>query len=148
METQRVKIDSNLIADDFSKAMEGKLSPAQIEDAASAINSTTNGYPANGSMASLIFYVKAGVYLTAPGSKSFTGDGGGIFTPGGGAFFGTVYTDDLNALYANTVSFQVTATAVYVSVIFFDGSSRVLGTFQAGAVSTITGGGGGSGRWT
>ena len=41
-----------------------------------------------------------------------------------------------------------TVTPVYTSVLFFDKSSRLLGHFQAGAVSTPTGGiGGGKGSW-
>jgi hypothetical protein len=65
-----------------------------------------------------------------------------------GALFGDVYTDHLPNLYANTVSFEFQGTNVYLSILFFDGNSNLLGNFQARAVSTVTGIGGGSGHWS
>ncbi len=94
----------------------------------------------------MIFYLKFQVNVT--GGESFNGNAGGISTPGGGALFGDVYTDNLPNLYANTVSFEFQGTNVYLSILFFDGNSNLLGNFQAGAVSTVTGIGGGSGHWS
>ncbi|GAB3849957.1 hypothetical protein GCM10028822_14630 [Hymenobacter terrigena] len=142
-------VDAATLVRDFKQQYEGKLPAEQLQSATDALMATANatGYAANGNIASMVFYVKVQVNVTGVGGKSFNSNGGGVFTPGGGAYFGTVYTDDINRLYRDTVSFQVTATNVYVSVVFFDGNSKTLGTFQAGAVSTVTGVGGGSGHW-
>lgn len=138
--------DREQVARDFRTNMEGTLEPAQLDAAAAAITTATQRYPATGSVASLIFYLKWQVTVT--GGKRFNGNSGGVASPGGGALIGDVYTDDIQRLYRDTRSFQFTATPVYVSLIFFDGSSRVLGTFQAGAVSIVSGVGGGSGSWS
>jgi Rhodococcus equi virulence-associated protein len=80
--------------------------------------------------------------------KSFNGNAGGVSSPGGGALFGDVYTDNIDNLYANTVSFEFQVTPVYLSILFFDGNSNLLGHFQSGAVSIVTGIGGGTGHWS
>ena len=55
---------------------------------------------------------------------------------------------DLEKLYRDTVSFEFNATSVYTSLVFFDSNHNVLGHFQAGAVSTVNGVGGGKGEWS
>ncbi len=94
----------------------------------------------------MIFYLEFGLEVT--GGQSFRGDAGGASTPGGGALFGNIYTDDIAALYANTVSFEFQSTPVYLSICFFDSDSHLLGTFQCGAISTVVGVGGGTGSWS
>jgi hypothetical protein len=146
-ETQTV--DREMIATDFREWMDGKLDKEKIDAAANAITSATGVYPAHGSLASLIFYVKVQVVIND--GKTFDGNAGGAFTPGGGALFGDVYTDDINALYSNTHSFELHSVAIpvaYTAVLFFDGSSNLLGHFEAGAVTTVTGIGGGTGSWS
>ena len=142
----KTQVNKQLVAQDFAANAKGKLPQAQIDSISKSLLADTASYPATGSVASLIFYLKFQVNVT--GGESFNGSGGGLSTPGGGALFGDVYTDDLNALYANTVSFQFTVTAVYCSILFFDGSSNLLGTFQAGSASTVLGTGGGKGHWS
>jgi len=143
-ETQTV--DRETIANDFRERMQGKLDEDKIDAAVEGITAATGVYPANGEIASMIFYVRVGVQVT--GGKSFVGDGGGAFTPGGGALFGNVYTDDIDTVYGRTVSFEVNATPVYLSVLFFDSNSNLLGHFQSGGISTVTGVGGGTGSWS
>lgn len=138
-------VSREIIAHDFNAAMHGKLEPEKLNAALGALTATTNRYPANGSVASFIFYLQ--FQCTIKGGKTFDGKAGGVSSPGGGALIGDVYTDDLDRLYRDTVSFQFNATPVYTSLLFFDGNSRLLGHFQAGAVSTVAGVGGGSGRW-
>jgi hypothetical protein len=140
--------DWNAIAQDFKTKYSGHLEEPQMTAAVTAIQASAanTAYAANGSVASLLFYMQFQVSVN--NGKTFNGKAGGIAVPGGGALFGTVYTSDINALYNNTKSFQFTCTPVYTSLIFFDGSSNVLGTFQAGSVSTVTGTGGGSGSWS
>jgi hypothetical protein len=99
----------------------------------------TTAYPATIRVADGKLQVKV------TGGETFTGNGGGISIPPSP---GDVYTDNIANLYANTVSFQFQATAVYLSILFFDGSSNLLGSFQGGAVSTVTATGGGKGHWS
>ena len=140
-------VSSDAIARDFSKSMEGKLEGAKIESAVKALAATTSKFPANGSVASFIFYLEFQVKITSPGGKTFNGKAGGLTSPGGGALFGDVYTDDINRMYENTKSFQFNCTPVYTSLLFFDGQSNLLGHFQSGSVSTVLGVGGGTGSW-
>jgi hypothetical protein len=139
-------VDRATIANDFSESARGKLPDHAIEAAVNTLKAAETAYAAHGSVASMIFYLRFGV--TVNGGKNFQGDAGGLASPGGGALFGDVYTDNLARLYSDTRSFQFTATPVYTSLLFFDGSSNLLGHFQAGAVSIVTGTGGGSGRWS
>lgn len=126
--------------------MQGVLEPSVLDSAVQTLVATTNSYPAKGSVASFAFYLQFQVTVT--GGKTFDGKAGGLSTPGGGALFGDVYTDDINRLYANTVSFQFNATPVYTNLNFFDSHSNFLGSFQSGSVSTVLGTGGGTGSWS
>ena len=147
METSKTAVNRETVANDYAQAMKGKLDDAKVAKAVAAIKADdVTGYAANGSIASLIFYVKVQLTITSTGN-TFNGNAGGIFTPGGGALFGTVYTSDLNALIQNTTSFQITSTPVYLSIIFWDENGNVLGTWQAGGISTVLGTGGGSGSF-
>jgi hypothetical protein len=140
------KINPEIIAEDFRSAMQGKLPEDKISSNVEALLAPQTAYPENGSIVSFIVYLQFQVNIT--NGKSFNGKAGGLATPGGGALFGNVYTDDINRLYANTVSFAFTATQVYLAIYFFDGNSNQLGTFQSGAVSTVFGPGGGTGSWS
>lgn len=140
-------IDRDQLVADFRQRLAGRMPPEKIDAAAAKLQATSSSsYSANGSIASAIFYLK--VQVKVSGGKTFNGDAGGVATPGGGALFGDVYTDDINALYANTKSFELNAAAAYTSVLFFDGSSNLLGNFQSGSVSTVIGVFGGSGSWS
>ncbi|GAA3596672.1 hypothetical protein GCM10022198_20770 [Klugiella xanthotipulae] len=103
--------------------------------------------PAAGSIVGGLVYTRVQVDAKDGSKKSFVGNGGGLFTPGAGAVIGTLYTDDLARLYADTVSFQVNAAAAYTNVNFFDADSHLLGHLQAGSLSTVVGIGGGTGSW-
>jgi hypothetical protein len=141
-----VSISKQQIAEDFSAAADGKLAKDRIDAAVDALSAADTIYSAHGSVASLIFYLK--FQVTLPGGKTFDGNAGGLSSPGGGALFGDVYTDDLQVLYSNTVSFEFQSTPVYLSILFFDANSNLLGHFQCGAVSTVAGVGGGKGSWS
>ena len=145
METQSNPVSKETIATDFQTAMQGKLDQAQLDAAVTSLSAATASYGANGSVASMIFYLKFQVNVT--GGKSFNGNAGGISSPGGGALFGDIYTDDINRLYSSTHSFQFNATPVYLNINFFDGNSNFLGSFQSGGISTVLGTGGGTGSW-
>ena len=139
-------VSKEIIAHDFLVSAHGKLDQDKLDAVVASLKSVATAYPATGSVASLIFYLRFQVNVT--NGKSFNGDAGGLSSPGGGALFGDVYTDDIDRLYRDTVSFEFQGTPVYLSILFFDGNSNLLGHFQAGAVSTVTGIGGGTGKWS
>lgn len=132
---EKIPVDKILEDYDVSKLIKPEIS--NLNDDIS--------YNAIGNVFSVIFYLQFNV--TCEG-KTFTGKGGGISSPGGGAMFGNIYTSDLSLLFEKTVSFQFNCTPVYSSLLFFDDSSKLLGHFQSGSVSTILGTGGGSGSWS
>jgi Rhodococcus equi virulence-associated protein len=138
-------METQLIVNNFVQRMQGRLEPHQIEAAVTMLNATDQKHPATGNIVSMIFYLQFHVDIS--GGKSFKGDAGGVAFPGAGALFGDVYTTDLERLYRDTHAFEFQATPVYTSLLFFDGHSNLLGHFQAGAVSIVTGIGGGSGKW-
>lgn len=140
-------VSKEVIANDFRKSAQGKLSPESLDAAVKALQDTTTKKHATGSIASLIFYLQIAVDCPDD-NRHFVGNVGGISTPGGGALIGDIYSDDFEKLYNNTNVLQFTATPVYTSVIFFDSESHMLGHFEAGAVSTVAGTGGGTGNWS
>lgn len=146
METEKIAVSKETIANDLQTALQGTLEPAAVDKAVNQLLTTTNSYPATGSVASMIFYLKFRVDVT--NGKSFDGNAGGVSSPGGGALYGDIYTDDINRLYSDTVSFQFNATPVYTNLNFFDSHSNFLGSFQSGSVSTVLGTGGGKGSWS
>ena len=136
------------IAQDFYNNFKGKLEDEQLDQVVQEIKCTENKYHTQGSLICAVFYFRVTVGGYDDVKKQFTGNGGGGGLPGAQALIGELYTSDLERLYRDTDSFQFTVTPVYTSVLFFDKSSRLLGHFQAGAVSTPTGGiGGGKGSW-
>lgn len=149
--------NSNQLANDFKEHFTGKLSEDAVRRTVESLEGITESqlkaatsHGANGSLASLIFYVKAQCNIY--GGKSFNGSAWGVSFPGGGALFGDVYLTSaaptLDQLYSKTSSFTFTATPVYTAFYFFDSKETLLGHFQAGSVSIVTGTGGGSGRWS
>jgi|LNFM01.1.fsa_nt_gb hypothetical protein len=139
-------VDRARIAKDFAEVFGKKLDAMKLTSITNSITANTTPYAANGSIAAIVIWDR--VQVTINDGKTFDGDAWGLGGIGGGALIGTVYTADINALYANTRRFQVTATPVYTSVVFLDENSAALGTFQAGSVSTVTAVSGGSGSWS
>jgi hypothetical protein len=145
MSTENLTIDKNKSAADLKELLQGKIDDRKLDEAVALVAKEVTAYPATGAIASFGLYIR--VTVNIKDGKHFTGDSGGLTTPGGGALFGDVYTSDINALYNNTVSFAFVVTPVYASVYFFDSSHNLLGNFQAGAVGISTGSGGGTGSW-
>ncbi len=145
-----IQIDRGQISRDFESAFAARLPDTTISKMSEQLKTVAlaaaSSYPANGSVASLVIYTKCQCVIK--GGKTFDGSAWGIALPGGGALIGDVYTDNLDALYARTTSFALVATPVYTSFIFTDDDANVLGSFQAGAVSTVAGSGGGRGSWS
>lgn len=146
MSTETTTISKEQLAQEYGTLLQGKMGQSAIDSGMQVLASQTTAYPANGSIASMVFYMKC--QCTIIGGKTFNGSAWGVSFPGGGALKGDVYTSDINALYANTVSFTLVATSVYTTFIFNDVNGNALGSFQAGAISTVNGTGGGSGSWS
>lgn len=138
-------IDTRVIANDFRNAMHDKLEPGQIEEAIQALIVNRKAYPVTGSVASRIFYLQ--FQLDVADGMTFDGDAGGAASPGGDALSGRLYTEDLERLYRDTVSFEYQSMPIYLSILFFDRNNTLLGHFMSGAVSIVTDIGGGKGSW-
>ncbi|HUK89736.1 MAG TPA: VapA/VapB family virulence-associated protein [Blastocatellia bacterium] len=142
------QISSEHIVRDLTDLLEGKMAQDQIDAAVASLSSATTAYPATGSIASLVFYLKFQVQLTStPHRDVFNGQGYGASSPGGGALLGHVYTNDLARLVDQTETFTFLSTPVYMTIFFFNNQGVLLGHGQFGAVSTVVGSGGGSGTW-
>ncbi len=87
------------------------------------------------------------ISLDVSGGKHFVGDGGVTQLFGAGWFSGTLHTDNIEALYRDTVSYNINGTPLYTNVNFFDSKSHLLGHLQTGSVSIFLGTGGGTGSW-
>ena len=138
-------VDKKLIADDVRKQLQGKLDPEKIDDAIREMMAEKAQYPAQGQIACLIFYSQVTCQITD--HKSFTGHAGGLCSPGANGAWGHLYTDDLEGLYRNTKAFSFLVTPVYLTIEFWDASSRLLAHFHGGGIGISSGGGGGEGSW-
>jgi len=136
------------IADDFRAAWAEKLGESKTDQIIEQLLVGDTAYAADGAIVSGVFWVQVNVNDWDGQPKAYVGEGGGVFTPGGGALIGAVYTDDLDGLLANTSRFEVNAAAAYTSIVFFDDDSNCLGSYQSGSVSTVVGIGGGKGSWS
>src|SRR5271165_6963874 len=119
--TTTATFDEEAILRDYRRAHKGTLTDAQIEEGAKSLSEALKAaakqtaaqtkYAANATIATTFAWVHIGV--TVSGGKSCIGDGGGVFGLGGGGFWGDVYTDDIERLYRDTVSFQVNLAVFY-----------------------------------
>jgi len=152
-------LNANQLVEDhigaYKRAHKGKLTAAQIQEGASSLSEalkaatsqlgTQTKYSANGGITFTIGWVHIGI--TVDGGKNCQGDGGGLFSLGGGYFWGDVYTSDIQRLYRDTVSFQVNVTPVFANINFFDSNSNLLGHFEGGGACLGGGSGGGKCKW-
>lgn len=134
---QPTPIDKRVIAQEFAARAKGKLKPTQIDSIVEALVADTAAYPAAAS-----FFPKIQVAIT--GGETFHGGPGGV----PGTATGDVYTESLAALYGDTVSYEYQGTPIYLSILFFDSSSKLLGHFQGVPTSVVIGVGGGGGHWS
>lgn len=145
MESNELK---KLVMEEIEKEHRGKIDDGVLDAALQKMAKTEAHYHATGSILTVFLYLRVTCDIDDGNYRAhFTGNAGGLGSAGGGALIGDVYTDDIEKLLNNTHSFEVNATNVYTSVLFFDKSSNLLGHFQAGAVSLSCGIGGGTGSW-
>ncbi|HVE84609.1 MAG TPA: VapA/VapB family virulence-associated protein, partial [Myxococcales bacterium] len=140
MTTQPQTISRQTLARDYRAAMAGKLDPNRVEAAARKLESTTASHPVTVSING------TQLKITVKGGETFVGEISGVSGPASAP--GELYTGDINALYANTRSYEWQGTAVYLSFLFFDANGNLLGNCQVSAVSVMVGIGGGPGRWS
>lgn len=147
-----VEFDEVAIANEYRKTMGNNLTHPQIEEGLKSLNDvlrvntkrsagTVQRYQAHASLVAIIFWAR--IHVTVVGGKSVIGDGGGVYTPGGGGIWGNLYTSDIERLYRDSYSYQMSATAFYMGINFFDGNSNYLGSFHGGGLGIVTGTGGG-----
>lgn len=142
-------VSKEIIARDFVLAAHGKMDNDRIDAVVESLVSTTPAYYAKGNFQSIVFYLHCHIIIPSQNAMQFNGNAGGITGIGGGIIFGDVYTNDLDRLFSNTISFQYNILSVYTTLLFFDAYSNLLGHFQSGGFSTTgLGTGGGSGGWT
>jgi hypothetical protein len=146
METPNIVVDNKSIALDFSNAVSGKVPQSKIDQTIAMLSDDLTAYYADCLIDSYLFY--ASLKVTVSGGKILDGDAGGIFTPGVSRAYGTIYTSDIDALYANTTNFYVASAAAYFTLVFFDSDHNSLGSFQAGSIGSVFGTGGGTGTWS
>ena len=141
-------VDRRLIAHDFLNATHGKVDDKTIQATINSLmdDAGTNMYAASCTIASGIFALKFTVH-SKHDDKTFDGTAGAIATAGGGAMWGTIYTKDIEQLYEHTHAFEFQGMAAYLSLLFFDHHSNLLGHFQSGGISNTVGVGGGTGSW-
>ncbi|MBW2938153.1 VapA/VapB family virulence-associated protein [Aureisphaera sp. CAU 1614] len=135
-------------ASEAKKFFNGKISDNELNECLTTVKSGSNSVPAQGSFICAVFYWR--IHLVQ-GSKSFTGNAGGIGFVGGGSTNGDIYLASgvsINELLNNTTSFQFNSAAVYLNVNFFDTNSKFLGSYQGGGIGTCPGTGGGTGVWS
>lgn len=131
-------VNKETFVQDLALAMQDKWEQKKINAAVAALSEDAGAYPATAVIS------RNQIRVTITGGKTFTGSGAFMSSQ---SITGVVFTGDVEKLYAQTASFEFIATPVYVSVLFFDSNSNLLGYFQCGAISTVTGIGGGKGSW-
>ncbi|HKV40839.1 MAG TPA: VapA/VapB family virulence-associated protein [Blastocatellia bacterium] len=144
----QLQISRENLARDLTELLKGKLEQDKLDAAVASLSTAATAFPATGSIASLVFYLKFQVQVTStPRPDVFNGRGFGASSPGAGFLVGHIYTDNLARLVEQTDAFTFLGTPVYLTMFFFNGQGALLGHGQFGAVSTVLGSGGGSGSW-
>ncbi len=112
----------------------------------SPLQGVETAYEATGNIACAVIWARVQARLIDR-NMHFQADTWGGGSPGGGALFGHIYTDNVDELLQNTSKVLVYACAAYTAFVFQNRVERVLGHFQAGSVSTVAGFFKGDGRW-
>jgi len=143
------EISRETIAQDLRELVKHKLDNTQLDAAVESVFAPATRFPATGSIASLVLYVKFQIQIKEPTLKTFNGNAFGAAIPGGGALVGSVFTPNLTKLLRDTSNFIWDALPAYTGVYFFNSQGGLLGHAQFGAISTVgIGGGGGDGGWS
>jgi hypothetical protein len=140
-----VSPNAGAVAKELAGALQGKLPQDKLDATLAALKAPATTYPCIATIICLIFYMRVAIAIT--GGKSFSGNAGGICLPPGGTGGGQVYTNDINKLYKDTVSFALVTAAAYLHVTFYDKDSNILGTAECGGAYTA-GATGGTGSWS
>jgi len=145
------------IAEDFKLHHGSSIDPAKLTAILNQLEQlntvevlqASTAYSAYVRFSSLIMYSK--VQCVIDGGETFNGTSWGINAPIGTVSYGDVYVADgytLQDLYSETTAYSFVSTSVYLALYFFGPNHDLLGMFQGGMISTVTGNGGGSGSWS
>lgn len=123
------------------------LADSQIDDIVNEIkNPKGDTYDVTGKIISAVVYFQVdGEMLSLP-KAHFHGKGGGAVAPATGIFRGALYTEDTERLLEHTKSFSYIGAPLFLSIIFYDGNSKVLGHIEATGL-TLSGFAGGTCHW-
>ena len=135
---------ADAIANELASELHGKLDQPKIDAVVAALKAPAASQSANATTICLIFYTH--VAGATPG-HSFSGNAGGICVPPGGSGAGTLYSDNFNSLFSQTVSFSFVAAVAYLGIQFYDSHHNLLGHYEGGGVYT-PGTGGGTMSWS
>lgn len=139
---------TDAIAKAFVDDMKDKLDQELIDEVVQSLKAPASKYFAEAKISGYIFYGEIEIREQEAPKWIFNGQFGGAVGIGAGGMGGGISTADLDRLTANTHSFWIMATPLWVAVMFFDRKSRFLGTYQAFAFSTVNGiSAGGTGKW-
>ncbi len=137
------------IAADFREATKGKLPEEKIARAIDALKSWTTSWPCDGEVIAAIFTTKITLHAEPNGvSITFDGNAGGIFGIGLDKIGGVLFSDNILALFFNTMYFEYHGLPAYTGLIFFDRDHNVLGHFEGDGIGLTGGVGGGLGSWS
>lgn len=131
---------------EFVGAVDGYLDEELVEQLVTEWQSLPTASAAEGDISSHVFHQTFSLCLDQ--GPLFTGQGGGVCSPGDAALFGNLYSKDLPQLYAATASFFFLSKPGYFSMVFFSGDTRVLGCFLGEGLDGVMGAGGGKGSWS
>ncbi|WP_136666535.1 VapA/VapB family virulence-associated protein [Flavobacterium sp. H122] len=140
------QVSREIIAHDFQNTLSGKLDNVVIDTIKKEILSATTAYPAICSFIDSFFYLQ--LQITITNGKTFNGHASGSNSIGTGGMAGQVNTNDIDRLYADTVSMQLLFTIAYSGVAFYDKDANFLGIFIGPAVGVPSGSGSGPGSWS
>ncbi|HWQ42429.1 MAG TPA: VapA/VapB family virulence-associated protein [Desulfosporosinus sp.] len=122
---------------------EGKIPSDQLDDMTASLEKMTQRYHYQIRVVGAVFYFHIWIFDE---KHEFNGNAGvsALVSAINGA--GDIYTDDIDKLYGETVSFSFESAGPYFSVQFFNKEHKLLGHLQAGGLGN-PGIGGGTGKW-
>lgn len=142
-ETESFTEINERVATNIRSFFKGKLDSAPINDITASLEKMTQRYHYQIRVVGAVFYFHIWIFDE---KHEFNGNAGvsALVSAINGA--GDIYTDDIDKLYGETVSFSFESAGPYFSVQFFNKEHKLLGHLQAGGLGN-PGIGGGTGKW-
>ncbi|WGD37441.1 VapA/VapB family virulence-associated protein [Lysinibacter sp. HNR] len=125
-----------------------QVRPAQTVSDTPSQDTQEQTYVAFGAIIGAFAYARIHIEMENGSAPRFDGNADGIFTLGTGALINAeLYTNDLERLQSDTVTFRVVSLPGGVAVSFFDSDTKMLGRILAESASTALGAGRGTASW-